>query len=468
MNSGGVPATKKRRLSFTLQTIEPKVNWSSEFNLDGKVETSQKEVGDGVKSRVYIGNLHCMTVAVKQLKCYSPRLASCLIKAYDCVFHLKHDNLVQVFGICPKAGHIVMEYCEKVIDGQTLRTLGDLLLYYGNDLPSLLRIAALSDVAEGLEYLHSHSLIHGDIKPHNILVTGTGQEFLFKITDYSCIMHINSNQLSSKSSSLKQLMTPGYLAPELISDTGSYLNPTKASDVYSFAILAYEVAFRCDPWPNVTMQLIDSVRKGYRPIIPNNGSKFMSAIIQKCWHHDSLSRPYASQISQLLGDHLDTVTGSDTFGMSASNSPTKVAMLECDDVSVGTNSNPLSTTSVICPIDNNGDHNDSHDMAIVNNTQAPLNCHNKSMQSALDCMSDSNVITHNSSTPLRGTCNIDASNYKEADLEILPHNSPGLVYTSELALNTELVNDAEDMQIDSDHDRYAFKDLSQSSTNDDR
>ena len=59
-------------------------------------------------------------------------------------------------------------------------------------------------------------------------------------------------------------MTPGYLAPELISDMGSYLNPTKASDVYSFAILAYEVAFCYDPWLNVSMQLIDSVRRGYR------------------------------------------------------------------------------------------------------------------------------------------------------------------------------------------------------------
>ena len=98
------------------------------------------------------------------------------------MFHLKHDNLVQVFGICPKAGHIVMEYCQKVIiiNGHTLRTLGDLLLYYGNGLPQVLRIAALIDVAEGLQYLHSHSLIHGDIKPHNVLVTGTGQEFISK------------------------------------------------------------------------------------------------------------------------------------------------------------------------------------------------------------------------------------------------------------------------------------------------
>ena len=88
-------------------------------------------------------------------------------------------------------------------------------------------------------------------------------------------MHINNSQLSSRSSSLKQLMTPGYVALELISDTGTYLTPTKASDIYSFAILAYEVAFCCDPWPTVSMQLIKSVRKGYRPVIPHNASKFI-------------------------------------------------------------------------------------------------------------------------------------------------------------------------------------------------
>ena len=126
MDSGGVPVTKKRRLSFALPTIEPIVNWYSEFNLDGKMEISQKAVGDGATSWVYVGSLHGMTIGVKQLQCYSPQLASCVIKAYECVIHLKHDNLVQVFGICPKAGYIIMEYCHKVIDGHTQRTFGHL------------------------------------------------------------------------------------------------------------------------------------------------------------------------------------------------------------------------------------------------------------------------------------------------------------------------------------------------------
>ena len=59
----------KRRLAISLPTTAPQESWSSEFNLDGKVETSQREVGDGASSRVYVGSLHGMTVAVKQLKC---------------------------------------------------------------------------------------------------------------------------------------------------------------------------------------------------------------------------------------------------------------------------------------------------------------------------------------------------------------------------------------------------------------
>jgi len=47
------------------------------------------------------------------------------------------------------ATYIVMEYCQKVINRHTLRTLDDLLLFYDSDLPMQLRIVALCDVAEG-------------------------------------------------------------------------------------------------------------------------------------------------------------------------------------------------------------------------------------------------------------------------------------------------------------------------------
>ena len=94
------------------------------------------------------------------------------------------------------------------------------------------------------------------------------------------------------------------------------------------------------------------------------------------------------------------------------------------------------------------------------------------MQSVLDCTctSESDGITHGGSyTPSRGTCNTDAS--IKTDLEILPQDSPGLALASALELNTELVNsqtriDVECRQMDYDHDRHVYKELSQSSTND--
>ena len=48
-----------------------------------------------------------------------------------------------------------------------LKTFGDLLLYYGSHLLDKLRIMALSDVAERLQYLHCTDLGHSDIKPQS-------------------------------------------------------------------------------------------------------------------------------------------------------------------------------------------------------------------------------------------------------------------------------------------------------------
>ena len=162
-------------------------------------------------------------------------------------------------------------------------------------------------MAEGLSYLHSQGIVHGDIKPHNVLVSGKSEgDYNFKITDYSGISSGVISQLSFRSSSLKQFMTPGYLAPELISDVGDHLPPNKPSDIYSFGILTYEVYFCTEPWPNVSMQLLNAVKRGHRPVIPANGSKGITSIIKECWQHDSMQRPSASEVSRLIQEQLET------------------------------------------------------------------------------------------------------------------------------------------------------------------
>ena len=304
------PPSKKRRIFTTLPTVTPgPSNWVSEYNLEGKVVKSQNEVGDGASSRVYTGVFNGDTVAVKQLKCYSPRLSSALINSYEWLFHLEHTNIVKVYGICPKAGQVVMEYCEKIVNSFTIHTLHDLQVHLGSEMPIELRLLALSDVAEGLEYLHNQGLVHGDIKPQNVLVSGlTDEEYIFKITDY-CGITINS-QISSRSSSLKQFMTPGYLAPELICDNGSRRQSTKPSDIYSFGILSFE-DFCCEAWPLVSMQLLDAVRRGHRPTIPSDAPNSVVNVIKECWLHDCTSRPSASAVSRLMQELLSLATNTD-------------------------------------------------------------------------------------------------------------------------------------------------------------
>ena len=113
---------------------------------------SSEEVGDGGSSKVYKGSLEGKLVAVKELRAYAPRHASKLIAAYDELFNLDNYNVVKVLGLCPNASHIVLEYCEKVIEGVPFRTLADLLLHYDTSLDENLRIFAIVDVANGTAF----------------------------------------------------------------------------------------------------------------------------------------------------------------------------------------------------------------------------------------------------------------------------------------------------------------------------
>jgi len=56
------------------------------------------------------------------------------------------------------------------------------------------------------------------------------------------------------------------------------------------------------------MQLIDSVRRSYRPVIPDNASRFISSLIQDCWKHDSTLCPSVLYVSQSLHDYLESTS----------------------------------------------------------------------------------------------------------------------------------------------------------------
>ena len=239
---------------------------------------------------------------------FLPQYAPSLVKAYEKSFFLHHPKVVQTFGICPDSGWIILELCQMKLGTQNVHTLLDVITVYSSgELPMDLRIAALADVIEGIEYLHSNGVVHGDIKPLNVLVCGDGiSEFTFKVADYASYM-ANPSQ-TSHSMTLKQMMTPGYMAPEVFPNQGaagcSTQKPSKASDIYSFAIMAYEVVFLCQAWDNVHIALMESVKQGQRPVIPSEADEWVSNLIKECWLGDPEARPTAAAVSQIFENYL--------------------------------------------------------------------------------------------------------------------------------------------------------------------
>jgi len=98
-----------------------------------------------------------------------------------------------------------------------------------------------TDIIKGVEFLYSNDIIHGDIIHHDTWRHqvikyfggwGAWWSVCFKLTDYANVP--TPPQRSSHSTTMRQLMTPGCMAPELLS-TG--ISPK----VCAFAILPYDL-----------------------------------------------------------------------------------------------------------------------------------------------------------------------------------------------------------------------------------
>ncbi|KAL8029818.1 hypothetical protein ABFS82_14G244600 [Erythranthe guttata] len=153
---------------------------------------------------------------------------------------LSHPNIVNLVEVIddPTADHLylVLEYVEgKCVSDGVGPALG-----LGEDTAR----KYLRDVVSGLMYLHSHNIVHGDIKPDNLLVTGSGT---VKICDFSVSQVFEGdNDLLRRSPG-----TPVFTAPECCS------GPTyhgKAADTWAVGITLYFMVLGNYPFLGETLQ----------------------------------------------------------------------------------------------------------------------------------------------------------------------------------------------------------------------
>ncbi len=133
---------------------------------------------------------------------------------------LQHPNILTIYDIVRPKGWLILELMHGSLQPATRSE--------GVDL-DFLRIA-LADCLGALEFLHANGVIHGDIKPSNMLVDAQGR---VKLGDFGL-----ARRASNEEGSLLKGTTK-YMAPELVSDQFGAVGP--ASALYSLGFSAYEL-----------------------------------------------------------------------------------------------------------------------------------------------------------------------------------------------------------------------------------
>jgi serine/threonine protein kinase len=208
-----------------------------------------ERLGTGATSRVDRARdtLIGRTVAIKTfLQGFGSRdLQQQFLREAQIVGGLSHPNIVALFDVGTNqdgAPYFVMEY----VAGKTLESFFD-----AGSLP-LPRVAVWAgDLATALGQAHRANIIHGDVKPANILVTSEHQ---VKLGDFGI-----ARFTTQASSSGNLLGTPAYLSPEQIL---GHLQDSR-SDLFSLGIVLYQMStgirpFHGDSVGAVCAQIISS------------------------------------------------------------------------------------------------------------------------------------------------------------------------------------------------------------------
>jgi formylglycine-generating enzyme required for sulfatase activity/predicted Ser/Thr protein kinase len=148
---------------------------------------------------------------------------------------LSHPNIVRVID-CDRDGRTVfmtMEYLPGRSLQRILRTSDP-----GGMAPAA-ALKLLASVGDALEYAHEHHIVHGDLKPGNIIVTDQGR---VKVIDFGMAKFIAQTDIApanddpSANDAAPKAITQRYASPELAAGE----DPEPADDVYALACIAYE------------------------------------------------------------------------------------------------------------------------------------------------------------------------------------------------------------------------------------
>uniref|UniRef100_A0A8C7KSA6 non-specific serine/threonine protein kinase n=1 Tax=Oncorhynchus kisutch TaxID=8019 RepID=A0A8C7KSA6_ONCKI len=250
-----------------------------------KLFSDLREIGHGSFGAVYFARDVRTTevVAIKKMS-YSGKQSNekwqDIIKEVKFLQRIQHPNSIEYKG-CYLREHtawLVMEYC--------LGSASDVLEVHKKPLQEM-EIAAITHGAlQGLAYLHSHNMIHRDIKAGNVLLTEPGQ---VKLADFG------SASIVSPANSF--VGTPYWMAPEVIlaMDEGQYDGKI---DIWSLGITCIELAERKPPLFNMNaMSALYHIAQNESPTLQSSEwTDYFRNFVDSCLQKFPQDRPNSEEL----------------------------------------------------------------------------------------------------------------------------------------------------------------------------
>lgn len=173
------------------------------------------------------------------------------------------------------------------------------------------RVMMALDIASALAYMHRYKVVHRDVKSANIVVDPDWHVF---VTDFGTARVIGKHDKRDRE---KLIGTAEWMAPEMFTEVKK--DYTEKVDVYSFAIVLYEIITRAHPYNSQAVkgwQIPELVVAGERPALPAGFTCPVPPLVdlmKACWNQNMKKRPPLTRVVELLAKLVectedDTVT----------------------------------------------------------------------------------------------------------------------------------------------------------------
>ncbi len=272
--------------------------------------TLERELGGGGMSRVFVAEESRLKRQVV-VKVLSPELAQGISverfeREIQTAAALQQANIVPVLSAGDTNG--LPFYTMPFVEGESLRAR----LATGA-LPISEVVSILRDMSRALAYAHARGVVHRDIKPDNVLISGGAAV----VTDFGIAKAISASRTQSGNATLTQIGTsigtPAYMAPEQAAGDPDI---DHRADIYSLGAMAYELLAGQPVFAGRTPQrmLAAHMSEAPKPItdLRPDTPPALAAVVMKCLAKDAADRPqHASDVASAL----DTTSGGSMASM---------------------------------------------------------------------------------------------------------------------------------------------------------